>query len=153
MPAELPRTLWSLDTQALEYLSASDVRFLTTVGLPSSEEGYLAIPPTTEALDRCPPDHLALAEDGPTVLCAGPMGVIAIEPDGSRFVNGSVEQLSKMLELYSQYRESVRTLSDEEAEALVSQVALRMTLCDPLALEDPDSYWSVILEQMEHGHL
>jgi hypothetical protein len=147
------RILWPAATAAFKSIPAEDVHYLTKVGLPSCGQDFLTIPPKADVVDWCPVEHIALAEDGPTLLCLGPRGVVAIEAEGTRFANESIAQLSRMIEIYAEYRELVRTLSDEEAEQWVLRIAQRMTECDQRALSDPESYWSVILEQMEYGHL
>jgi hypothetical protein len=133
------------------WLEASAAEFLSTVGLPASTdwgfEGAVAAGPTDL--------HLVIAFDNGTPLIVQPRGdVVAMEAGNrSRFVNASPNSLLHFLTLYETYRERVRGLPEERAPKLVDETASAMTLVEPGALQDPDAYWSVILEQMRDGLL
>jgi hypothetical protein len=78
----------------------------------------------------------------------------AIDINGTlptRFVNSSILTLLAFLEIYSKKQPELAQASDEEASKIAERMRDEMHSLDAKALDDPESWWSVILEQTEQG--
>jgi hypothetical protein len=76
------------------------------------------------------------------VLDSGP--VLARIDDTSFFVNTSLEQYRRTLVDVGEARDKMAL--EPENDRLVVELELRLREHDPAALEEPGSYWSMILE-------
>jgi hypothetical protein len=83
--------------------------------------------------------------------------VVSVDPASSlppRFVNSSIQRLAVTLAAYASYAASVRVLeSDEGARRLVRATRDQMRALDPPAVDGPETWWSVIMEQADEGLL
>jgi hypothetical protein len=101
------------------------------------------------------PEHV-VGHDGATHLVIAAGEVLSLDPAGvlpRRLVNRSVNQFVDSL---AGLRATWAMRADlDEAASHRQVVHLRETLrnIDPEAIDDPESWWSVILEQMAHGLL
>jgi hypothetical protein len=84
-------------------------------------------------------------------------GVVWVSADGVResVINSDVEHFARFLVLYGDYVRNSRTVSPKEymeyVEKVVARIERKMRKIDPRALEDVESFWSVIIEQMQDG--
>jgi hypothetical protein len=143
-------------------ISSSTKSFLAEVGLPDEvgltmqfgpEDGML---PRLTTRSHC----LRIGFDDIVPICVDEEGagrVVAVEEedkdDGPRFINSSVERFGECLVHYEQYRRSVRDVSEAEALRLVGIAEEQMRKADPGAFGDPENWWPIIVEQMNHGLL
>jgi hypothetical protein len=83
--------------------------------------------------------------------------VSSVDPEGdlpSRFVNSSMDQLADAIAAYRDHAARVcDVIDDDEAIRLVQELRRRLEAMDAGAISDPDGWWSLILEQAEHGLL
>lgn len=80
--------------------------------------------------------------------------ILSIDPDGklpTRFVNSSILTLLAFLEQYSKERPKLAQASDEEASEIVASMKDKLRALDARSLDDPENWWSLILEQTEQG--
>ncbi|MBA3261812.1 MAG: SUKH-4 family immunity protein [Thermoleophilaceae bacterium] len=70
--------------------------------------------------------------------------VVARLEEREWFINSSQDQYGDCLLLVSKVRDSPGDGSDEEVEELDA----KLRRIDPAALDDPNSYWSIIVEQL-----
>lgn len=139
----------------------SSKQFLMSVGLPCKEDWTLRFDPEADQLPRLPNKtscrRIGFDDVVPICLDEERKGcVVAIETDiggTERFVNSSVERLGEFLVLYQEYRKAARTLSEAEILKLIPTIEARMRQIDPKAVDDPNNYWPVIIEQMNQGLL
>jgi hypothetical protein len=67
----------------------------------------------------------------------------------TRFVNTSIQQFAASLCAVVAYYRQFPALPDEEIDDLVSTLEGRIRAIDPVALEEPDHWWTVLIEQMK----
>lgn len=146
---------WPTDAIAVMGLGELDAVYLRDVGLPVGIDWTLVVTPPEHGAR--PPMHdgeWILALDGPVPLCVEHGGrIVAAEPAGKRHVNANVRAFGAFLVLYQEYRMRVRGLDESESQQLINDTEAKMRGADPTAMQDPDAYWSVIVEQMRDGLL
>ena len=101
-------------------------------------------------------DVLVFAEDEVHLFgVQGEQGpVLAFEKGDSgksRIMNSSFDQYLQMQDEILDYFAQVVEMSDEEAEAFVQAKREAFSRIDAAALNRPESWWSLVLEQMEAG--
>jgi SUKH-4 immunity protein len=82
--------------------------------------------------------------------------LVAVESDvggGVRYINSDVEHFAECLVYYQQYRIAARTTDESEIQDVIDSTAEKMKGADPTAFVDPNSYWPVVVEQMNQGLL
>lgn len=82
--------------------------------------------------------------------------IFSIDPDGilpTRLVNSSILVLLAFLETYAKEQPALVEASEEEASRIVARLRDEWQTLDAIALDDPESWWSVVLEQTEHALL
>jgi hypothetical protein len=100
-----------------------------------------------------------IGNDGGTDLrvALGDGQVLSVDPRRAlptRLVNRSIGQLAQSMSAYSTYAERVATIRDEAAgRALVQELRRRITRIDAAATRDPETWWSLVLEQADGGLL
>jgi len=80
--------------------------------------------------------------------------ILSIDPNGklpTRFVNSSILTLLAFLETYSKEQPKLAQASDEEASEIVANMKEKLRTLDARSLDDPENWWSLILEQTEQG--
>jgi len=136
-------------------------QFLIEVGLPNKEDWTLRFDHESDDLPRLPnkgnfrcigfDDFVPLCFDENRLGC-----VIADETEiggSERFVNSNVEYFAEFLVLYQEYRITAQVLSEEEIGGTIDKTEAMMCQADPKAFDNPNNYWSVIVEQMRQGML
>ncbi len=128
--------------------------YLSRVGLPGGATWNF------QPSDEARPAHAArgmviIMYDGVAPICIDEVGggrIVALEEHGTsvRFVNSSVRMFGRFLSTYQQYRCAVDVVSDEEGLMLVDEVETQFARIDQRAMEVPDNYWPVIVEQMRY---
>ena len=76
--------------------------------------------------------------------------ILSIDPDGTlptRFVNSGILTLLAFLETYLKERPKLAQVSDEEAVEIVTSMKDTLRALDARSLDDPENWWSTILEQ------
>lgn len=71
----------------------------------------------------------------------------------TRFVNSSIQQLARSIHAFERYGRELSNAPDEAAVAAVTPLIQSVREIDPQAVEDPKSWWSLIIEQVEQGFL
>ena len=135
--------------------------WLTHVGLPMKAECAFRFADATSPLplDRVRPSLKRIGFDGPVSICIDEEHEGHIVADESaiggqtRFMNASIQRFAAFLTLYEMYRRASRGVSESKAIEIVENVEKLMREIDPDALSDPNSYWSLILEQMRNALL
>lgn len=100
-------------------------------------------------------EYRVLGQDNASYMCldTGPRGVItAVWPREriQRFVNTNIPCLAECLLAYRQISKGSDHLNDE---AYASDLRRYIERVDPIALEDEESWWSVVVEQASYGDL
>ena len=101
-------------------------------------------------------EHVVIGTDGGTELHVDIENghVLSVGYSTTRFVNSSIEQLARGIAAYVRYADQVAAVDDEAAaHQLVQQLRSELASIDNAAIIDPDSWWSLILEQADHGLL
>lgn len=130
---------------------------IASAGLPDRYEPLLLTFRLADAFQRG--EYLIIGDDEGTDLCVQPSDgtVYSVDPAGylrTRFMNTDVRKLALCIALYERYRAGLEGLeSEKEGRAAVAGLRREIATVDPAALEDPESWWSVILEQAEDGLL
>jgi SUKH-4 immunity protein len=68
-------------------------------------------------------------------------------------INGSVEQFLAFLWIYEKYAGKGFSLARDELEAVIKRQEEEFTEVDSSAINDPEKWWSVILQEIKHGLL
>jgi hypothetical protein len=71
----------------------------------------------------------------------------------ARYINASAAAFARCLALLSTTRQHMRGLDPAAAGTAVAALQERLVAVDPSSLGDPDTWWSLIVEQMWHGLL
>jgi hypothetical protein len=72
----------------------------------------------------------------------------------SRFMNSSIGQLSAFIKEYDHAQENrQKALTDDEQKRFLESFRANLKSIDASALDNPDNWWSTIIEQMEDGLL
>ena len=82
--------------------------------------------------------------------------VLSIDPEGklpTRFVNSSILTLLAFLGMYVREQPGLAQADDEEASQIVARMRDAFSTFDAQALDNPENWWSVVLEQVEQGLL
>jgi len=82
--------------------------------------------------------------------------VVAVEQEGGgseRHIDSNVECFGECLVYYQQYRALARVSSEDEVQEVIVTTEGRMRMADPSAFDDPNNWWTVIIEQMRQGLL
>ena len=102
---------------------------------------------------------LVFGDDYGTKICLSLIDgcVYSVDPDNklpTRFVNSSIESLSKFLHQYSEYLKEIdETDKEEDQIQLLSKWQERCLAIDDAALSADDTWWRVVLEQSKNGLL
>ena len=128
--------------------------FLCEVGLPIQEDWNFRF----DGNDRFPPlkdkpHYRRIGIDDPMPFCLDEEGngrVIEVTDKLELFVNSSVELFAECLLLFQQYRNAAYGRPKEEGDQMLEITRARIETADPPALADPNTFWSLIVEQMEY---
>jgi hypothetical protein len=138
-------------------LPTEAVHVLCDVGLPRHVDHYGFDVDTPRVFrPRTLPDQLCCqighdeGGDFSIVLASGHVLSCADESDlMTRFVNTTLSAFAESLHAAVSLRPRMLAAPDDEYDALFGVLEDRIRTIDPQTLRDVDSYWSVILEQME----
>lgn len=135
--------------------------FLSNVGLPRDcpllvtfyEDAHLL-----ESLNYERETYLIVGDDSSTKLCIKTRteDVWSIDPDRQlprRFINSELGHFVLFLHIYRSRQHDLAAASDEEAAEIIGAMKSEFRRLDTRSLDDPDNWWSVILEQSEQGQL
>jgi hypothetical protein len=126
---------------------------LTDVGLPRDSEFFAA----AETLGMTPRGYVRIGTDYGTDICVDPGGrVHSIDEAGEypdRFVNSNLSMCLRFLAVVTAERALFAGRPDEELDEVVEVLADTLLELDKEAFADPESWWSVIFEQMRDGLL
>ena len=132
-------------------LSEGDKQLLAEVGLLDDPESHLrplAIPRVLDA-------GVQIATEGevaPVVVLA--TGSVRMLDDGpGRFVNASLPQLARALEVYEKHRAEAGSAMDPPSRKAARALRDALKAVDAACVADPEAYWSVIVEQVRDGLL
>jgi hypothetical protein len=98
-------------------------------------------------------DLRLLGGDEASYICLTPQGaIVAVWPSESleRFVNSSIQQLAECLLAYREISKGSDHMDDETYAEDLRRYVVRV---DPRALDDEESWWSVVVEQAGYGDL
>ena len=82
--------------------------------------------------------------------------VLSFDPDATlliRFVNSSILTLLACLAIYSEKQPVLAQAGDDEAAKIVAEMRDEFRALDAKVVNNPENWWSVILEQVEQGML
>jgi len=82
--------------------------------------------------------------------------VVAVDkemPKKRILMNTSFDRYLQMQDAILDYAERVREMDDDQADAFVQEKKAAFTEIDPEAMTAIGSWWSIIIEQMEVGHI
>jgi hypothetical protein len=126
---------------------------LADAGVPEETEFFAA----AEIPQAVSGGYTQIGTDYGTNICVDSAGQVhSIDASGEypdRFVNSDLEAFLRFLALVLAEREASEGLSDEELDERVEVLADVLAGIDKEAFEDPESWWSVIFEQMRDGLL
>lgn len=150
-------------------LSNTTKQFLEEVGLPqeakpnltfySSPDVMAPLPSVLDEVDL-PPDfqrYLLLADDGGTFLCIDAknnehiVSVDAYQELPTRFVNSAVPEFAECLLAYRALPvpEQTKTVDKQTLKHRLDQLKEQFDKIDVAALNDPDNWWAVVIEELE----
>lgn len=69
----------------------------------------------------------------------------------TRYVNADACLFAQFLCRTQALREALTQVGDEEADDKIAKVIQELTMLDPSAFRDPETWWSVVFEQMVAG--
>jgi hypothetical protein len=85
-------------------------------------------------------------------LDSGHVLSVAAHGGPTRFVNSSIARLRASIDAYVRYADRVTGVNDDaDARHLVEQLRRAIANIDNAATENPEAWWSVILEQADDG--
>jgi hypothetical protein len=156
--------VWSADqlvilesSPALRYLPEDARRIISEIGLPSSAEPLYEYEPLsmeTHAASK----YWRIGTDGGTSLLVGDSdsAVTSISPTGEypiRHVNASLECFLIFLSRVMATRREFQDMADDDIDDAIDALYRDLLVVDASAFRDPDSWWSVVFEQMKDGLL
>src|SRR5215470_10524960 len=131
--------------------------FLVETGMPLRLGLTLRFEIQADQVSRASTTRLCIGFDDVVPISIDERGrVIAEEAKvgrGEKYINSSIECFGECLVYYQQYRISVRAASEDEVQRLISVVARSLRNTEPTAFADPNNWWPVIVEQINHGLL
>ena len=136
--------------------------FLQNVGMPREVGMTLRFGPQSDENQQIlnPGNFLIIGFDDFIPICLDVMNsrrIVAVEEefetDKIRFINSSVELFAESLVYYERYRRLAIKASDKDIMEAISFTKDKLIVIDPLAFTDCESWWPVIIEQMEYGFL
>src|SRR5262249_1033405 len=97
---------------------------------------------------------VVIGDDYGTKICIGEDTgeLISIDEEGklpTRYINSRIDLFLVFLEIYLTAQQSRDDTTDAEAFALARHLRHEFRSLDQQALDDPENWWSVILEQVE----
>jgi len=135
--------------------------FLVDVGLPT--DGPLGVTfydneRLLSSLSIGGADYLLLGYDYGTILSvkAGTDEIWSVNPSGEyhpRFVNSRLSYFIAFLGIYDSRSDDRERASDEQHDVIVQEIRRQFISRDACALDDMESWWSLVLEQMSQGLL
>jgi hypothetical protein len=152
--------LQTFSEQAVSHLSIphQTKQFLASVGLPHSIELVLLTfytdSPKLQTLRHAGSKFLVIGDDYGTKLCIkeGTGELVSIDDVGElpfRYINSRIDVFLVFLEIYLTAQQSRKDTTKAEARALAARLRDEFLLLDPPALDNPENWWSVIVEQVE----
>lgn len=140
-------------------LSHSDRDFLVEVGLPTRDGllfPFFKRADQFSVWDNEGQRYLVLAEEREQKLCldmdSGEIFLIDARNElPTRFVNSNIESLLEFIKDYEEAKAEALDATEETLNNSLTALRQRFTNKDPQALEDEESWWSVVLEQTEQG--
>lgn len=139
-------------------LEGEQKEYLRTVGLPCGLDWTLSFEPPQAQLRRPEsfPELVEIGSDDMVPICLDERSgeIVCLEPGNSlRFMSSGIRNLGETLIIYQEYRDKVRSMPEEDVDAFIEEIEERMRTSDSRALAIPESYWSVVIEQMKDGLL
>lgn len=139
-------------------LASGAAELLVTVGLPLSAEPLFAA--VSPSLVESGPGQgtVHFGTDFATMMCVAP-------PDGpvhsisehagltTRYVNASLGSFVEFLFHTCRVRKHIPDLDDDSIDREIYDLHAQLNRVDPSAFGNPDSWWSVIFEQLRNGLL
>lgn len=139
-------------------LTSGAAELLVTVGLPLLAEPLFAA--VSPSLIESGPGQgtVRFGTDFATMMCVAP-------PDGSvhsisehtglptRYVNTSLGSFAELLFHTCRVRKHIPDLDDDSIDREIDDLYAQLSRIDPSAFDHPDSWWSVIFEQLRDGLL
>lgn len=162
-PANADRVWGKTSRVPADVLDRFDIRSaaaeaLGVSGLPVSAEPLFEA--TSLATVPCAGrrDLVRFGTDFGTSICVDPPNgeVLSVPEDAAlrvRFVNSDVESFATFLLETCKTRPKFPDLGDDEIDAAIEVLEARLFTIDPPAFADPDTWWSVIFEQLRDGLL
>jgi len=136
-----------------------DRDFLVCDGLPEESPLYVTFRHEGfETLDYEGNRYIVLGDDFGTWLCLTEESgeLVSVSPDTdlpTRFVNSSIRDFVALLDIFQDTQRERRGTGSEGDGKVIEELRRSFAERDPSALDDPESWWSVVLEQMESGEL
>ncbi len=102
-------------------------------------------------------DMIVIGDDHGARLCvySGDGHIRSINEDElqpSRFVNSSIDQLSRFLAEYERVvSDGPKASSDEERIGCIQDLRARLQSIDPAAFAKPENWWPAVLEHLDEG--
>lgn len=140
-------------------LAQSDRDFLVTVGLPTREGLLFPFFKRADQFSVWNSDgqrYLVMAEEREQKLCLDMEGgkIFLIDARNelpTRFVNSNIESLLEFIKDYEEAKGEFLEATEGKINNILTALHQRFSSKDPQALEDEESWWSVVLEQTEQG--
>jgi hypothetical protein len=150
--------LTPVDVGAKEVLPDDTRQFLTDHGLPAEGPLLVQFTGVLEHFPRRDGESLAIGNDGGVrlVLAKHSGEVLAIDPAGElpdRFVNSDLPRFLQFLGRYEVAQATFAPVTREVATRGARALRDELRGLDPRAIDDPEAWWAVILEQTEQGFL
>lgn len=138
--AALALTDLGIPCEVEDFVYATVLQFMDTATLPGADR------------------WVRFGTDGGTSLCvASPDGPVVSIPDSPalpvRHVNGDLVAYLQFLLRTVETRQGFVGRTDDETDARIDELEQHLRAVDASALEDPDSWWSVVIEQLRDGLL
>lgn len=152
--------LWSEAAVSAIDVPESARQVLRRVGFPTTIGWTLTFPSPGDRPPRTSKGIVIVGIDDPVPLgIREPTGeVVYLETEAGRqadrFASSGLQEYSDCLASFQEYREHVDSLEgEEEIQKYIDVVEDKFQRTDPAALENPENYWAVVIEQMRDGFL
>lgn len=94
---------------------------------------------------------IAVQSEAADGAAAGQVWAVSPQDGSDRRVNASPAAFARSLALLAGTRERMRGLDPAGAGAAIAEFQKQLAAIDPTALDGPETWWSVVVEQMWHG--
>lgn len=135
-------------------LSKNTEKILCDIGLPKNPLNFIQFDISEIKKINLSDEYIIIGDDFGTKVCIGPKEqIVSVDLEGEypiRFINQNLETFLKCIVTYTLYENELSNINDDySVKKILKKVSSEFKAVDILALSEEESWWSIILEQIE----